>query len=57
MILDPNATVYRLERPYRVIREGEVTVTNDDEAISFPVVRLDLNIDGEHVVVFARQQK
>jgi hypothetical protein len=54
MVLDPNPTTYRLDPPFRVLRGGAVTFRRDEEAATLPVVRVDLTVDGEHVVVFTR---
>jgi hypothetical protein len=54
MVLDPNPTTYRLAEPFRVLRDGRVTVRQSEAEAPLPVVRVDLTIDGEHVVVFAR---
>jgi hypothetical protein len=56
-VLDPNATTYKLEPPFRVLRGGRVTEHRHEEAAPLPVVRVDLIIDGEHVVVFTRRRE
>jgi hypothetical protein len=56
-VMDPNPTTYRLEQPFRVLRRGQVTFSHHEDPARLPVVRLDMNIDGEHVVVFARRQE
>ena len=56
-VLDPNATTYKLEPPFRVLRGGRVTVLRQEEAALLPVVRVDLTIDGEHVVIFTRRRE
>ena len=55
MVLDPaTTTTYKLGPPIRVIRDGDVTFRREGEAGRPPVVRVDLTIDGEHVVMFTR---
>ncbi len=54
MVMNPGPTVYRLDPPFRVLRGGRVTLRRAEEATRLPVVRIDLTIDGEHVVVFCR---
>jgi hypothetical protein len=56
IVLDnPSAAVYRLRPPFRVIRGGRVVLDRPDEGErTLPVIRLDLTIDGEPVIVFAR---
>jgi len=56
-VLDPNPTTYKLDRPFRVLRGGEVTYSRREETAPLPVVRVDLTIDGEHVVVFTRRRE
>ena len=57
MVMDPNTTTYVLDPPFRVLRAGRVTLTRPDDVATLPVVRVDLTIDGEHVVVFARPRR
>jgi hypothetical protein len=53
-------TRYVLDQPLRVLRDGRVEMSRveHDNAIQGredePVVRLDLNVRGQHVVIFAR---
>jgi hypothetical protein len=54
MVLDANATKFALEPPFRVLRGGRVTLSRPEESRTLPVVRVDLNIDDEHIIVFAR---
>ncbi|HEY1376372.1 MAG TPA: hypothetical protein VGF55_06235 [Gemmataceae bacterium] len=56
MVLDEGgpAAVHRLRPPFRVLRDGRLTLCRPDENPTVPVVRVDLTIDGEPVVVFAR---
>ena len=61
MLLDRGLTTrYVLDQPFRVLRDGRVEMSRveDDDAIQGrvdePIVRLDLNVRGEHVVIFAR---
>ena len=56
MVMDPNPTTYKLDAPYRVLRGGRVTYSRPEETAPLPVVRVDLNVDGEHVVVFTRRR-
>jgi hypothetical protein len=44
----------RLRPPFRVLRDGRVTLHRPDENPTLPVVRVDLTIAGEPVIVFAR---
>lgn len=57
MVLDPNVTHYKLAEPFRVFREGRLTLVRPNEDATTPVVRLDLTIDGEHVTVFTRRRE
>jgi hypothetical protein len=57
MVMDPNPTTYKLDAPFRVLRGGRVTLTRHEETATLPVVRVDLNIDGEHVVIFTRRRE
>jgi hypothetical protein len=54
MIVGACPTTYNLDPPFRVLRGGRVTLDRRAEDPTLPVVRVDLTIDGEHVVVFAR---
>jgi hypothetical protein len=55
MLLDPaTTTTYALAPPFRVIRDGRVTVARRDEISSGRVVRVDLTIEGEPVILFTR---
>jgi hypothetical protein len=54
MVMDPNVTQYKLDEPYKVFRDGRVTFSRQEETAPLPVLRLDLTIDGEHVVIFTR---
>ncbi len=59
MLLSESTTAtYHLDPPLRVVRGGRVTFSRPTEGPALPVVRVDLTIDGEHVMVFAplRQQ-
>jgi hypothetical protein len=55
VLSDPGVRTYRLRPPYRVIRGGRVALVGGgaDEPTG-PVIRLDLTIAGEPVIVFAR---
>jgi hypothetical protein len=61
MLLYPNRTTrYVLDQPFRILRDGHVEMSRieDDSTIQGkehePVVRLDLNIRGQRVIIFAR---
>ena len=55
MLLDEaTTTTHVLDRPFRVIRDGRVTLAQPFEGPPRPVVRVDLTIDGEPVTVFSR---
>jgi hypothetical protein len=57
MVMDPNPTTYRLDPPFRVLRGGRVTLARQEATTPMPVVRVDLTIDGEHVVVYTRRRE
>jgi hypothetical protein len=53
MVLEEATTTkYKLDAPYRVIRDGGTTFQRDDGPPRTPVIRVDLTVDGEHVVMF-----
>jgi hypothetical protein len=54
MVMDPYPATYALSPPFRVVRGERVTVDRRDAERTLPVIRVDLTIDGEHVLVFAR---
>jgi hypothetical protein len=56
MVLNPNPTTYQLDPPFRVLRDGGVTLSRPDGGTA-PAVRVDLRINGEHVIVFARPRQ
>ena len=57
MVMDSSPTTYKLDAPFRVLRGGRVTYSRAEETTPLPVVRVDLNIDGEHIVVFTRRRE
>jgi hypothetical protein len=57
MVIGSNTMTYALEPPYRVLRNGQVTVNRPNESPSASVVRMDLSIGGDHVVIFARPRE
>jgi hypothetical protein len=55
MVLDPaTTTMYNLAPPFRVIRDGHVTLARRDEATAERAVRIDLLIEGEPVTIYTR---
>jgi hypothetical protein len=60
LLYHDRTTRYVLDQPLRVLRDGRVELSRveDHNAIQGredePVVRLDLNVRGQHVVIFAR---
>ena len=55
MFLDEaTPTTYAVGPPFRVMRGGRVTLARPAEGKRLPAVRIDMTIDGEHVIVFAR---
>lgn len=57
LVIDPNVTQYRLDEPFKVLRDGQVTFKREEDAAPLPVVRVDLTIDGEHVIIFTRRRE
>jgi hypothetical protein len=57
MLLDEaTTTTCVLAPPFRVVRGSRVTMSRLDEEPTLPVVRVDLTIDGEHVMIYARRR-
>ena len=56
-VIDPNVTQYRLDEPFKVLRDGQVTFRREEDTAPLPVVRVDLTIDGEHVIIFTRRRE
>jgi hypothetical protein len=55
MILnDATTTTYAMRPPFCVVRGGRITLARHEEPTTPPTVRVDMTIDGEHVIVFAR---
>lgn len=55
MLLDPaTTTTYALAEPFRVIRDGNVTVTRPLDTRADRVIRVDLTIEGESVILYTR---
>jgi hypothetical protein len=56
MVIDHTTTKYSLAPPYRVIRDGRISLSRPSEAPTLPVIRLDMMFNGEHVILFTRVQ-
>jgi hypothetical protein len=51
----PVSELYRLRPPFRVVRDGRAVLDRlDAEEPRWPVIRIDLTVTGERVIVFAR---
>jgi len=53
LLRETATTILTLDPTVRVVRGGRVTLARPAEGPTWPVVRVDLTIDGEHVMVFA----
>jgi hypothetical protein len=50
---EATTTTYAVGPPFRVVRGGRVTLARPADGKRLPAVRVDLTVDGEHVIVFA----
>ena len=58
MLLDePACASYVLNPPFRVIRDGRVTLSRTEAPSPLPALRVDFTVDGQHVTLFSRVRK